>query len=1121
MCRKKGRGYVIQKLLLLFILLNILPDFLFAQNKYYQLQFSAITIEDGLINNKVNCISKDKHGFIWFATNDGLCRYGGLKLWDYHLDPLKTKNVNTNHINTLGTDSEGNLWVGAFSLFRYDDESDSFRHYSSQDSLAQRIGRVRAIICENNEKLYLGSGKGFFSYYPGKDSLVNHVCPGITKKNIYALMQAGDAIWIGTEEDGIMVFSKKTERFNPLKIDSGFKGGANTIHCFTKENEHIIWAGTYTNGVLRINTKKQTIENIYPDPHNELSYRVRSIDKDSNGNIWFGTRNGLYLKLVASDSIIHYAHIKHPVSRITENSIFDVFIDNHNVIWIGTLAGGANYTNLNSKPIYNYSKYENLPGSLSDNILSGFCEDHLGNLYIGTNNGGLNYFNKKSGTFISYERNQKDKCSIGSNNVKSIVRDRKNNLWVGMYGGGVNYFNTTTKCFLKLDQLVKPGNDIIRNYVYSLVLDKNQDLWIGSERGLDRLNTKEKTIDNIIKNSRIFSLYKDHYDRIWASEENSGIYLYNEKTDKFEQKFSQIISTGMTAIHLDSKDNLWLGGNIGLLYINTTDSTSKLFTKKDGLPTNLVMGILEDDHKNLWISTTAGIVKCLNLVNNPDKLAIKVFTGQDGVQSNQFLYYSYYKSGSGEMFFGGIKGFSMFHPDSLKDNHFQPQIALTDIKVFNQSVPIGTKILGKTILEKSPIITKEISLSYKHRIFTLEFTALHNINPENVKYQYKLYPFEKEWNQTDALNPSATYTNLPGGSYTFRVKAANSDGVWSEVPYELKITILPPFWRTIWFFLLLSVLVIVIFGVIYNSRVNAIEKQKNRLELMVQERTRTITGMNSLLKNQTKKLRKSNDLLEEQKNQITEQADELEAQKEELLNQKNMLQNLNSMKDRFFSIIAHDLKGPFQGILGLTDILANDYNEYTDAERKKYFEAINNSSKNFYNLLDNLLNWARTQLEHVSVDHGVFDITELIGNNLRLLEENFTKKRISVKVKYSNNTLVFADRNMIDTVVRNLLSNAIKFSNLGGKVIITTENTNKEVTVNIKDFGIGMSNEQLQGLFLIDKTVSRPGTSGELGTGLGLILCHEFIIKNGGKIWVESVEEKGSVFHFSLPVNTV
>jgi len=348
---------------------------------------------------------------------------------------------------------------------------------------------------------------------------------------------------------------------------------------------------------------------------------------------------------------------------------------------------------------------------------------------------------------------------------------------------------------------------------------------------------------------------------------------------------------------------------------------------------------------------------------------------------------------------------------------------------------------------------------------------------------------------------------------------ANSDGLWNERPRELLITILSPFWKTIWFYILVAALVIAIFILIYKNRINAIQKQKNKLEMMVQERTKTITEMNDLLKNQTKELKNTNKLLEDQRDQITEQAEELEAQKEELVSQKDMLQNLNTWKDKFFSIIAHDLKGPFQGILGLADLLTHNYDDFTDKEKKEYFEAINNSSRNFYNLLENLLDWARTQLERISINQSEFDLVELVNKNKMLFEENLSKKNISVIENYGLNTRVFADENMIDTVIRNLLSNAIKFSKSGGIIEIKISDNEKGKIFSIKDSGIGMTKQQQNNLFKIDKSVSRLGTSGEAGTGLGLILCHEFISKNGGKIWIESTPEQGSTFYFTLPVH--
>lgn len=1118
MFRIKRLKYFLNPKTVLVLVVTILSQKICAQYNHYQFLFKSITIEDGLTNNKVNGISKDKYGFIWFATNDGVCRYDGMKVKSYYLDPLNTESANINHINTIYNDKDGELWIGAFSLFKYNYQVDSIVHYSPKDTVL-KIGRVRAIVKEESGKLWIGSTNGLFSYHPDKDSLTHHTNGNNLKTKVISIFPDNDKLLLGTENDGLLVYNRNTGIISPSNLIKVSNDIENSIQCFFKDDKNILWAGTYSNGIFKINLNDSTISHIYPDSEDEVSFRVRKIIRDDNGHIWIGSRAGLFKIEKGTNQVYHYAHSQHNTSRLTDNSIYDIYIDNNQMMWLGTYAGGVNYTNLIGKQIYNFSKNENLKCSLSDNILYGFCEDENGNLYIGSNDGGLNFFDKQKDTFTAYLHDPKNLCSIGSNNVKGSVKDKSGNLWVGMYKDGVNYFDVRTKCFTKIAQLVKPGNKLQSNNVYSLVLDDEENLWIGSDRGIDLLNTRDRTIKPMLSKDKVLCLYKDHYSRIWAGVEDEGVFLFNPEKRVFLPVYKSAINCGIRTIHIDSNDNLWAGGNTGLIYVNTKDSSAINYTQSDGLPTNLIMGILEDESKNLWVSTSAGLVKCKDMVNHPDKFDIRIYTVQDGLQNKHFLNYSYYKSSSGEMFFGGIKGFSMFHPDSVRDNPYPPNIALTELKIFNKTIRSGQEVNGRVVLEKTLNQCKEIILSFKHRIFAIEFTALHYVSPDNVQYKYMMYPFEKGWNYSDASRPYATYTNLSGGKYIFKVLAANSDGLWVEEPRELIITVLSPFWKTKWFILSLALFIIVSFILVFITRVNAIQKQKTKLEMMVQERTRTITEMNDLLISKTKKLKKTNKTLEDQKDQITEQAEELETQKEELLLQKSMLENLNSMKDKFFSIIAHDLKGPFQGILGLTELLVKNYDECTNEEKKRYFEAIYNSSTNFYNLLENLLYWARTQLDHISTDKSEFDLVETINKNKQLFDEIRNKKKITLTENYDLNTFVFADINMIDTVIRNLLSNAIKFSHEGGHIEINISDNRHQKTIFVKDSGIGMTNRQQNSLFKIDRLDSRPGTSGEMGTGLGLILCYEFVTKNGGKIWVESTEGKGSVFYFSLPVH--
>jgi ligand-binding sensor domain-containing protein/signal transduction histidine kinase len=1118
--REIRKEYLARSGKLLLAALLFCSQILHAQFNHYQLKFKSITIDEGLTNNKVNAISKDKYGFIWFATNDGVCRFDGLNIRPYYLDPLNAQNTNTNHINTLYTDINGDLWIGAFSLFKYDYQTDSLRHYSPRDSTLA-LGRIRSIVNDDKGTLWIGTTNGLFSYFPGKDSVVYHRYMNKEKFEILTILPDNNRLWIGTDKYGLLVFHLDDCKFSAFNLMDGMQEDQNSILCLFKDGNGMLWAGTNSNGILQFNIHDSTFARIIPDRQLDISQRVRKIISDDRGNIWIGTRAGLFVKFPGATTLYHYAHTNHKTSKISDNSIYDIYIDNNKIMWFGTYAGGVNYTDLLCKPIYNFSKDGVIGESLSDNLLYGFCEDEKGNMYIGTNEGGLNYFEKNSGKFKWFMKEQGNPCSINSNNVKSIVREKSGNLWIAAYRGGVSCFDVKSECFTALSEISKSPGGLQSNNIYSLVLDKNENLWIASDKGIDLYQRDENIIKNIFTIDKVLILYQDHQNRIWAGVEDIGLFQYDDGIKTFIQQFGQYINFCVRTIHFDENDNIWIGGDNGLSFFGTKDSTFINYTQADGLPTNLIMGILEDDHKNLWVSTTAGLLKCVGIVEHPDSLQIRVLTVQDGLQNKHFLNYSYYKSSSGDLFFGGTKGFSMFHPDSIRDNPYMPQVAFTGLKIFNSTVKVGQKIKGKVVLEKTINQCNEITLSHKHRIFTIEFTALHYASPKDNHYKYMMYPFEKDWNYSDASRPFATYSNLPGGTYTFRLIAANSDDLWTGEPKELTIRILPPIWRTIWFYMFLLLVIISMVILYYYSRIKVIKKQKDKLELMVEKRTKTITEMNDILKSQTIELQNINSLLKEQKNQITKQAEQLKGKKEELLKQKEMLQNLNSMKDRFFSIIAHDLKGPFQGILGMTELLDKNYDQFSSQERKKYFNTIHNSSKNFYDLLENLLCWSRTQLNHISCQPSEFSLAEIIHRNRLLYEDSIVKKNITITEYYVSETMAFADQNMIDTVIRNLLSNAIKFTGYNGKIDIKISGNEDMKLISFRDTGIGMSREFQQNLFKIDKSITRQGTADEMGTGLGLIICKEFIEKNGGEIWVESEAGKGATFFFTLPENHI
>jgi signal transduction histidine kinase len=414
---------------------------------------------------------------------------------------------------------------------------------------------------------------------------------------------------------------------------------------------------------------------------------------------------------------------------------------------------------------------------------------------------------------------------------------------------------------------------------------------------------------------------------------------------------------------------------------------------------------------------------------------------------------------------------------------------------------------------------KEIKLNWDQSVFSFSFAAINYTNAMKNQYAYIMEGLEQEWNFTDASRRYVTYTNLNPGEYNFRVKASNNDGVWNEKGVSLRIIILPPWWKTLWFKLASISIIIFIFASILLLRVRGLNKQKSLLEKLVVIKTSELQEKNDILVKQAEELNKSNTLLEERQRQIEEQSEELLSQKEALVEMNNELNELNASKDKFFSIIAHDLKNPFSTIIGYSDMLKEEMKSGNYETIKESAILINTSAVQTLSLLENLLEWANSQRGKISFNPVPINLRELLVEEFSLLDDMATGKNIELKSYLTDNLIVSADRNMIKTIFRNLISNAIKFTHKNGKVEVKAVRDNRHVEISVSDNGIGMTSNTKAKLFRIDGDLTTNGTEDEKGTGLGLFLCKEFVEKNGGKIWVESESGKGSTFKFILPLN--
>jgi signal transduction histidine kinase len=535
--------------------------------------------------------------------------------------------------------------------------------------------------------------------------------------------------------------------------------------------------------------------------------------------------------------------------------------------------------------------------------------------------------------------------------------------------------------------------------------------------------------------------------------------LYDSQTNSF--KVLKFPDNDIGAFYKDKAGYIWVGTNTkGLFMCNTDGTILKTYDVTNVLPNNRIHAITQDNKGNIWISSNYGITRI-----NPDIQSVRNYSKEDGLQGDQFYQQSFLKTKKGELYFGGYSGLNSFNPDSLKDNDFIPPVYITDFQIFNK--PVVYAVPGaqfQTHISEA----KEIKLNWDQRVFSFSFAAINYIHPKKNQYSYIMESFEKDWNFTDASRRYVTYTNLDPGDYTFRVRASNNDAVWNMKGTSLKIIILPPWWKTWWFRIVgISVVISIIFA-IFRSRVRQLNKQKILLEETVAIKTAE-------------------------------------------------LKELNASKDKFFSIIAHDLKNPFNTLIGFTEMMKESVRLNDPTTFYEYAAMINTSAIQTYRLLENLLEWASAQrgkLEFLPVSVNLY---ELVKDEFNIAEEMANGKNIELTCHIDESIIISADKNMLRTILRNLISNAIKFTHKNGKVEVAARIFSQNAEVSVSDTGIGMSDETMSKLFKLDANLLTRGTDNERGTGLGLFLCKEFVERHGGKIWVISNVGKGSTFKFIIP----
>jgi diguanylate cyclase (GGDEF)-like protein len=868
----------IQFVLSLLFLINSSSTFAAAPT----IRFEHINIGDGLTINHGRVILQDSTGFLWFGTFDGLVRYDGYDVKVFRNDPTDFNSISDSLITSISEDSQNNLWVGTnVGLNLFNPKTEQFIHYrhKTDDNNSLSDDAVRSIAEDSQGNLWVGTRDGGLNKFNPKTEKFIHYRHQANDSNSLShdfvkdiFEDSRGAIWLATDGGGLNKFNSKTEKFIRYRHHANIPNSLShdVLSSITEDSQGNLWVGTLGGGLNQFNPKTEKFIHFRhqdSDPNSLSHDNVSIITGDSQGNIWAGTDDGLNKFNPKTGQFSHYRHELIDPNSLSKGDILSIKEDDDGNIWVGTNVG-LNQFNPKTEKFNHYRHQANAPNSLSNGSVWGIVEDSDSNLWVGTDVG-LDKFDAKTKQASRYRHQLSDPNSLSNDNISSIIEDSLGNIWIGT-NNGLNKFNPIKEQFSHYRHRLKDSRRFSEEYTANIFEDSNGFIWVGTGDGLSQFDPKTNEFNyyrhqtgdlNSISSQVITSIAEDNQGNIWVGTYFNGLSKINPITAKFIKYRHQTSNPDslsndlILSLFKDNYGNIWVGtSGGGLNFFDEKSNKFKHYNKKNGLPSDTVYSIEEDNNGYLWLSTSLGLSRF-----NPKKETFKNYNVRDGLQSNDFNQGASFKSKKGEMFFGGTNGFNRFFPEKIIDDIQPPKVVLTDMLLLNKSVQIIPTANPEidTILSASPLAinetsfslaqaiyaTKAITLTHNDNIFAFKFTALDFTNPQKNQYAYQLVGWDKNWVTTDFKHRRATYTNLPDGDYTFKVKASNPDGYWNEEGVSLQITILPPLWQTWWAYTIYSLIFALITFAFFRSQQRKVIFERNlnaQLEDKVKERTKKL-----------------------------------------------------------------------------------------------------------------------------------------------------------------------------------------------------------------------------------------------------------------------------------------
>lgn len=1114
------------KVLQIFIVLFIFLPFIrpcSAKDK-----FSHITIKDGLSQSSIKAICQDYKGYMWFGTADGLNRYDGYQIKIYPFNPSAPNSLHSSDISCLYVNPyDSILWIGSENsgIAMYDRRTDSF--FSGFNHQTHTLGKTNDIAASNETTVWFATNtSGIYAFNTNDSSFVfPEFCTAPGFKNINCIeSDSQGTLWLGTPY-GLYKWSQAMQASNktPEKIEL-FDNRKNTyIKALTFDNKRNLYIGTTNNGMIKYHpdSKKITryneigIENF---PH---SNQINDIIVTKNQEIWFACPEGVY-RMLNSGRIINYRNNPIDEESLTDNDIWRLYQDRADIIWIGSFIGGISKFDPNSNRFPKYTNFltdRNLNVNYN-NVLS-ICSDNQQSVWINTSGGLLKlrkeYFTSDTpGQYI-------EKLNIPISGT--IHYDSSEGLFLGSAPG---------LCLLSGNGHLKSLSPEIKTQTNRQITsfntafsDSDGTIWFAASTGLLKYmpdNQKFKYIplfSDTDPQSAVYSLKIEETSegKLLIASLNGVLYEF----DRHTELLSTIISPSKTDTPLQYKKIfcaiettpgiIWYGTNYGLYKYSKKEDKLYSFLESEGLSNNVVYGVLSDDSGQIWCTTNKGLS-----VYSPTTNSFQNYTYHDGLQSNEFNQDAFYKTKDGSFLLGGIDGINIFNPEKIKRNDYIPPVLINRMEIQYQTVSNQTH---PDILKTEISETKRIKLSYKQSTFSFEYAALCFTHPSRNKYKYILEGYDKTW--IDAGNRRiASYTNVPPGNYTFKVIGSNSDFVWNETPSSILIEILPPFYKT-WLFkiLILTLILCAVYLTTY-FRIKTIKHHKVLLEKKIEEKTKKLFLQNQEIAQKNKELLAINTEMSEKNEQLREQHQQIILQNEKLIKMAHEVEEANQARLRFFTSISHEFRTPLTLIISPLKSILQQFDSINKTQLQPQLKiAHSNASKLLY-LINQLLDFRKIETGNEQLDISHFEINSLVREIASLFEQLAFENNITFKTETpSEQIFIWADSHKIEKIITNLLSNAFKYTPAGGTIGIKTkiekgDNTPSILTISVSDSGEGIEEDKLPHIFERFYQSHNIGNKKYTGSGLGLAIAKTYIDLHNGEIKVSSKKNEGSIFSIQL-----